>query len=83
MDKHVTYKTHGVCAQSISFDLIDGRVWNIQFDGGCRGNTTGVAALADGMKAEDVIRRCAGIDCHAGNSCPNELAKALKEALGE
>ena len=83
MEKHVTYRTSGVCSKQIDFDLIDGCVKNVRFLGGCRGNTQGVAALADGMKAEEVIRRCAGIDCHDGNSCPNELAKAVRQAISE
>ena len=83
MDKHFTYKTHNVCSQEISFDLIDGHIWNIHFEGGCTGNTQGVAMLADGMTAEEVIRRCEGIDCHGGHSCPDELAKAVREAIAE
>ncbi|MDD6156319.1 MAG: TIGR03905 family TSCPD domain-containing protein [Lachnospiraceae bacterium] len=81
MKKHVTYKTKGVCSQMIDFDLIDGRVHNIRFTGGCRGNTQGVAALAEGMEAEEVIRRCKGIECRGGNSCPNQLSLAIEQGL--
>ncbi|MBQ6117117.1 MAG: TIGR03905 family TSCPD domain-containing protein [Oscillospiraceae bacterium] len=82
-DQHVVYKTEGVCASEISFDIVDGAVFNIKFEGGCRGNTQGVAALAEGLPAEDVIRRCKGIDCHGGQSCPNELVKAIEQAMNE
>ncbi len=84
MDRHYTYKTRGgVCASEISFDLVDGRLFNIRFHGGCRGNTQGVAALAEGQRAEEIIQRCHGIDCHGGQSCPDQLAEAVKACLAE
>ena len=84
MDKHYTYKTNGqVCCGEISFDLVDGIVHNVIFHGGCKGNTQGVAALAEGMEAKDVITRLEGIDCHGGNSCPDQLAQALKACTAE
>ncbi len=78
MEKHVTYKTQGVCSQKIDFDLVDGVVHNVVFTGGCRGNTQGVASLAEGMTAEEIIKRCKGINCRGNNSCPNQLALALE-----
>lgn len=84
MDKHYVYKTEGkVCASEIRFDVVDGLVRNVEFVGGCKGNTTGVGNLVDGMKAEDVVTRLKGVDCHHGNSCPNELALALEQYLQE
>lgn len=77
-----TYKTRGVCSKMISFEINDGKVENIRFTGGCSGNTQGVAALAEGMKVEDVITRLSGIRCgFKGTSCPDQLATAVKEAL--
>lgn len=77
-----TYKTSGVCAKSISFDVEDGIVKNISFVGGCSGNTQGVAKLAEGMKAEELIERLSGIRCgFKGTSCPDQLAKAVKSVL--
>ena len=53
---------------------------NVQFYGGCHGNTQGVAALAKGMKVEDVIERLQGIRCGMKpTSCPDQLAKCLQE----
>ena len=83
MEKHFVYKTSGVCSREINFDLVDGCVKNVVFVGGCRGNTQGVAALAEGMQAEEIIRRCSGINCRDGNSCPNELAKAVQQCLAQ
>ena len=84
MDKHYTYKTNGqVCCSEISFDLVDGMVYNVVFHGGCQGNTRGVAALAEGMPVEDLITRLRGIECHGANSCPDQLAQALTFCLEE
>ena len=76
------YKTRGVCCKNIYFELNDGIVTNLRFEGGCNGNLKGIGALVDGMKAEDVITRCEGVTCGPkATSCPDQLAKALKEAL--
>lgn len=76
----MNYKTSGVCSQEIHFDVEDGRVKNVQFVGGCKGNTQGVARLAEGMLVEEVISRLEGIQCgFKTTSCPDQLAKALKE----
>lgn len=79
--KH-TYKTKGVCAQLITFDLEDGIVSNIKFLGGCSGNTQGVATLAEGMKAEELVAKLSGIRCgFKGTSCPDQLAKAVASKM--
>ena len=78
------YRPNGVCARGISFDIEDGIVKNIKFSGGCSGNTQGVASLADGMDANELIERLAGIRCGFKNtSCPDQLAKAVAKALEE
>ncbi len=83
-DQHVVYKTNGkVCAGEIHFDVVNGVVHNVKFIGGCKGNTQGVAALAEGLTLEDVATRTMGIDCHGGESCPNELAKACQKLIDE
>lgn len=75
------YKTKGTCSQRIIFEVEDGIVKNVQFIGGCNGNLQGIAKLVDGMKVEDVIERIEGIHCgFKPTSCPDQLAKALKEA---
>lgn len=77
-----TYRTKGTCSREIVFDLEDGIVKNISFQGGCNGNLKGVSSLAEGQKAEDVIKRLEGIKCgFKTTSCPDQLATALKEAL--
>lgn len=79
----MTYKTKGVCSQAIQFELDDNKkVRNVQFIGGCSGNTQGIASLVEGMDAEEVISRLEGIKCgHRPTSCPDQLSIALKEAI--
>ena len=75
------YKTKGTCSRSIQFELNDGIISNVSFEGGCNGNLKGISALAEGKKAEDVIESLRGIRCgFKSTSCPDQLAKALKEA---
>lgn len=72
------YKTKGVCAREINFEVENGIVKNVTFIGGCMGNTTGVSKLVEGMRVEDVIARLEGIKCRPTTSCPDQLAQALK-----
>jgi uncharacterized protein (TIGR03905 family) len=75
------YKTKGTCSQRILFDITDGKVTNVQFIGGCNGNLQGISKLVEGMEATEVIQKIEGIHCgFKPTSCPDQLAKALKEA---
>lgn len=78
------YTPKGVCAQKITFEIDDNKVKSVQFYGGCSGNTQGVARLVEGMDVDDAISRMEGIKCgFKSTSCPDQLAKALKEAAGK
>ena len=78
------YKTKGTCSQRILFDIEDNKVKNVQFMGGCNGNLKGIAQLIEGMDADEVISRLEGTTCGMKQtSCPDQLAKALKEAKGK
>ena len=77
------YKTKGTCSQRILFDIEDGKVYNVQFIGGCSGNLQGIGKLVEGMDIDEVINRISGIHCgFKPTSCPDQLAKALNEAKG-
>lgn len=76
------YETQGTCSRAIMIDYDEqtGVVNEIQFVGGCNGNTKGIASLVKGMKAEDVIARLEGVTCGMKpTSCPDQLAQALKQ----
>ena len=76
------YTPRGVCSRLITVELNNGVVESVKFTGGCTGNTQGLAKLAVGMNAEDVIERLEDINCGGRvTSCPDQLAKALREAL--
>ncbi|MDD2956356.1 MAG: TIGR03905 family TSCPD domain-containing protein [Oscillospiraceae bacterium] len=76
------YKPKGVCSQQIILELDGDMVKSVEFVGGCSGNTQGVAALAVGRKVSDVINTLEGIRCGVkSTSCPDQLSKALKEAM--
>lgn len=78
---HLTYQTQGTCSRFIDLDVDEnGCITNVEFVGGCHGNTQGLSALVKGMKAEEAIARLKGIRCgNKATSCPDQLAKALEE----
>lgn len=74
------YKTSGVCSREIEFEVEEGIIKSVKFNGGCNGNGKGISALAVGMKVEDFIDKCKDITCGMKKtSCPAQLAKALEE----
>lgn len=79
-DKHiVSVQPAGVCSSQIDIVIVGDTIEDVQYTGGCMGNSQGVAALLGGMKVVEAIARLDGIDCHyKGTSCPDQLAKALK-----
>lgn len=78
----MTYKTKGTCSQVIEYDIIDGKVRNVKFTGGCNGNLKGISKLVDGMTPDEVIEKLEGTTCGFKNtSCPDQLAQALKQSI--
>ena len=79
---HLTYKTKGVCSRAIDVEIEDGVIQSVVYHGGCAGNTQGIGALVRGMRAEDAVERLEGIRCgFKSTSCPDQLARALREYL--
>ena len=78
------YRPQGVCSSQIHFDIIDNKVRNVSFVGGCNGNLQGISRLIDGMDVNEAISRIEGIRCgFKSTSCPDQLARALKSAVGK
>lgn len=79
--KH-TYIPKGVCSREMKVEIEDGIIQKAEIRGGCNGNSQGICKLVIGMSAEDAIERLQGINCNGrGTSCPDQLSKALQEAI--
>lgn len=78
-------KNHGTCSRSTTVTLAeDGTIQQLEVVGGCNGNLNGISKLLVGMPAAEAIRRMAGTTCGLRpTSCPDQIAKALKEALAQ
>jgi uncharacterized protein (TIGR03905 family) len=77
---HYQYQTSGTCSRLIDFDVVDGKVKNVIFTGGCNGNLQGIGKLVEGMPVSVVVERLKGINCNGkGTSCPDQLACALSQ----
>lgn len=75
-----TYQTKGVCSRAIEIEIENDVITSVRYNGGCSGNTQGVAALVVGMNVDEAIRRLSGIRCGMkSTSCPDQLATALME----
>ncbi len=75
------YRTQGTCSREIQFELEDGIIKEIEFNGGCDGNLKGISALAKGRRIEEVIDLFKGMTCgYKPTSCPDQLAIALEAA---
>ena len=84
MTKNITYRPTGVCSVQYDIVLEDDVIADIKIYGGCDGNLKGISSLLKGMKAQDAIERMRGIRCRTkATSCPDQIAKALQEALAE
>ena len=74
----------GVCSRLMKVDLDGETIKKVEIIGGCAGNTQGIAKLVSGMNVHDAISRMEGITCgFKPTSCPDQLAKALKQAIGQ
>jgi len=70
----------GVCSKKYIFEIEDNILKNVEILNGCPGNLKGISNLLAGMSIDDVIDRFEGITCGLKtSSCPDQIAKALKE----
>ncbi len=75
-----SYKTQGTCSKNIEFEVVDGKVKNVKFLGGCDGNLQGIGKLVEGMPVSSVIEKLKGLKCGSkSTSCPDQLARALEK----
>ena len=77
-----SYNTQGVCSSNISFDLVEEKIYNLKFSGGCMGNLQAISKLVEGKDAKVVADILRGNDCKGkGTSCADQLSKAIDAAL--
>ncbi len=77
-----TYTPQDVCPSEIHFEIHNGILTRVHFEGGCDGNLQALSKLIEGMKVEDVLVKLKGIDCEGrGTSCADQLSKALEKAI--
>jgi uncharacterized protein (TIGR03905 family) len=78
----ITYKTKGVCAKEISFEVKEGIITAMKFDGGCPGNLLGIQLMVIDKTPEEVIEKLKGIKCGGKDtSCPDQLTLALENYI--
>ena len=81
---HYSYRTRGTCSSMIDFDIIDGKIHNIAYTGGCNGNLKAISSLLEGADVDFAIERLSGIHCgFKDTSCGDQLARALKKACNK
>ncbi len=77
-----TVEAYGVCTQAISFSIDNGKVYGVQFYGGCPGNTCAISKLVEGADAKKIVEILKGNDCQGrGTSCADQLARGIENAL--
>ena len=81
--KKFSYTTSGTCSKLINFSLDENNIiHDVEFIGGCNGNLQGISKLIEGHSAQNFTDKCQGIHCGMRpNSCPDQLSRALSEAI--
>lgn len=79
MTNRIEYIPTNVCSRKIIAEIDENnKITNVEFIGGCQGNTTGVAKLCLNRDIDEVIETLKGIPCGMKKtSCPDQLSKAL------
>ena len=82
----MTYEFYprGVCSRKMVFDIENGVVKDLEVVGGCNGNLKAIGSLLEGADPKFAIERLSGICCGFKNtSCGDQLARAIRQAVGE
>ena len=83
MQETIHIVPRNVCCIDMYVTHEDGIIKEVRFVRGCTGNTQGVARLLVGMTLEEAVNRLEGIQCRNGTSCPDQLAKGIKNYLNK
>ena len=80
MEKQYVYKTKGTCSRQMNITYDGDILVNLEVIGGCNGNLKGISALVKGKHFSEIVSCLEGIHCGPRpTSCPDQLAKAIKE----
>ena len=78
-----SYTTSGTCSTLINFSLVQNTIIDdVEVIGTCNGNHFRVSKLIDGYHGHNDIDKCYAL--HSGmrpTSCPDQLSRALSEAI--
>ena len=78
----ITSRPKGVCSRLMRVEGENGIIRKVEVQGGCSGNLQGISRLLVGMPVQQAIERMEGVHCGSKlTSCPDQLAKALRQAL--
>ncbi len=81
-DDREAFVPEGVCAKEITFEIVDGKLKDLNFVGGCQGNLEAISILLEDMPVEEVIEKMQGIACgKKTTSCTDQLTKILQQQL--
>lgn len=81
--EHVSFSPRGVCSIQIDFDIENGKIYNVQYVGGCNGNLKAIGRLVEGRDAKEVADILRGNTCGMkGTSCADQLARAIDQYAG-
>ena len=76
------YSPKGVCSKRMEIETEDGIIKSVKVQGGCHGNLQGICRLVEGLTADQIYDRLAGIRCGMKpTSCPDQIAQALKTVV--
>ena len=74
------YYPKGTCSRKMEIEVEDGIIKHLEVAGGCSGNIQGIIRLVEGRSVKEVADSLRGVRCGLkSTSCPDQLAKALKE----
>ena len=78
------YSPKGVCSRRVTFDIDEGKLYNVHFEGGCNGNLKAIGKLVEGRDAAEVKDILKGNQCGPRQtSCADQFAQAIEQALAE
>ena len=72
-----------VCSREMFIEHENGVIKKVKIVGGCPGNTQCVSKLLEGLTLEEAVSKLEGIQCRNGTSCPDQLAKGIKQYLNK